>query len=82
MLMLMLKLLNIYSELYFKTRDIVKPLSVRELKATYVGKLVSVSGVVIRCTEVKPLASVITYTCDSCGSETYQQVLFILFFIV
>lgn len=61
--------------MYFKSRDITKPLSVRDLKACYVGKLVHVRGVVIRCTEVKPMASVVTYTCDTCGSETYQPVL-------
>jgi DNA replication licensing factor MCM7 len=48
--------------------------SVREIGADLVGKLVKVRGVVIRSTEVKPLANVITYTCDTCGSETYQPV--------
>uniref|UniRef100_A0A914RN50 DNA replication licensing factor MCM7 n=1 Tax=Parascaris equorum TaxID=6256 RepID=A0A914RN50_PAREQ len=59
-------------EVAFKSRTLDKPLSVREVKAAQVGKLVTVSGVVIRATEVKPMASVITYTCDTCGSETYQ----------
>lgn len=27
-----------------------------------------------RATEVKPMISVATYTCDICGSETYQPV--------
>uniref|UniRef100_A0A0M3HGR1 DNA replication licensing factor MCM7 n=1 Tax=Ascaris lumbricoides TaxID=6252 RepID=A0A0M3HGR1_ASCLU len=61
-------------EVAFKSRTLDKPLSVREVKAAQVGKLVTVSGVVIRATEVKPMASVITYTCDTCGSETYQPV--------
>lgn len=61
-------------EVYFKNRELQKPLSVRDLKANYVGKLVRVRGIVIRCTEVKPMATVITYTCDTCGSETYQPV--------
>lgn len=52
----------------------MKPFSVREIKAEHVGKLVSVRGVVIRATEVKPQASVLTYTCDTCGCETYQPV--------
>lgn len=38
------------------------------------GKLVSVRGIVTRCTEVKPMMQVATYTCDQCGSETYQPV--------
>ncbi|VDM43347.1 unnamed protein product [Toxocara canis] len=61
-------------EVAFKSRMIDKPLSVREIKAAQVGKLITMSGVVIRATEVKPMASVITYTCDTCGSETYQPV--------
>jgi len=61
-------------EIYFQCRPMDKLSSVREIGADLVGKLVKVRGVVIRSTEVKPLASVITYTCDTCGSETYQPV--------
>uniref|UniRef100_A0A0N5AEB1 DNA replication licensing factor MCM7 n=1 Tax=Syphacia muris TaxID=451379 RepID=A0A0N5AEB1_9BILA len=61
-------------EVIFKDRSTEKCLSVRELKAFHVGRLVSISGVVIRATEVKPAASVITYTCDTCGCETYQPI--------
>ncbi|MFH4975466.1 hypothetical protein AB6A40_002175 [Gnathostoma spinigerum] len=61
-------------DLCFKSRSIEKPLSVREIRAVHVGKLITVSGVVIRATEVKPMASVITYTCDTCGCETYQPI--------
>ncbi|VDK24941.1 unnamed protein product [Anisakis simplex] len=61
-------------EVAFKSRTNEKPLSVRDIKAAQVGKLITVRGVVIRATEVKPMASVITYTCDTCGSETYQPV--------
>ncbi len=38
------------------------------------GKLVTVRGIVTRCTEVKPMMQVATYTCDQCGAETYQPV--------
>lgn len=49
-------------------------LAVRDIRAQFVGKLVSVRGVVIRASEVKPSVSVITYSCDTCGSELYQPV--------
>lgn len=62
------------SEIYFKARDELKPMAIRELKAQYVGKLISLRAVVNRATEVKPLACVITYICDTCGSETFQPV--------
>lgn len=51
-----------------------KPLAIRDVKAEHIGKLVTVKGIVTRCTEVKPMLSVATYTCDQCGAETYQPI--------
>ncbi|VDK59607.1 unnamed protein product [Gongylonema pulchrum] len=62
-------------EIFFKGSALNKPLAIREVKAAHVGKLVTVTGIVIRATEVKPLASVMTYTCDTCGCETYQPII-------
>lgn len=61
-------------EVYFKNKDSEELLSVREVKAEHIGKLITVKGIVTRCTEVKPMLLVATYTCDQCGSETYQPV--------
>ncbi|KAK0404620.1 hypothetical protein QR680_017543 [Steinernema hermaphroditum] len=61
-------------EVYFKSRSSDNVLSVREITAPQVGKLVTLGGIVIRATEVKPMGAVITYTCDTCGCETYQPV--------
>lgn len=61
-------------EVSFKSTDITKALSVREIKAEHIGKLMTVRGIVTRCTEVKPMMVVATYTCDRCGAETYQPV--------
>lgn len=52
----------------------MKSTPVRLVKADHIGKLVSVRGIVTRCTEVKPMMQVATYTCDQCGAETYQPV--------
>lgn len=49
------------------------------MKAEHIGKLITVKGIVTRCTEVKPMLIVATYTCDQCGSETYQPVSKIVF---
>lgn len=49
-------------------------MSIREVKADNIGKLVTVRGIVTRCTEVKPMMVVATYSCDRCGAETYQPV--------
>ncbi|GMR32771.1 hypothetical protein PMAYCL1PPCAC_02966 [Pristionchus mayeri] len=61
-------------EIMFKSRAIEKAMNVRDIKAAYVGKLVTVGGAVIRAAEVRPMASVMTYTCDTCGAEAYQPV--------
>lgn len=52
--------------------------SLRDVKSSMVGHLVTVEGIVTRCTDVKPLMQVATYTCDNCGFEIYQVHLCIL----
>lgn len=42
--------------------------------ASDIGQLVTARGIVTRCTEVRPLMVVATYTCDQCGAETYQTI--------
>ncbi|KAG5880468.1 hypothetical protein JTB14_000573 [Gonioctena quinquepunctata] len=61
-------------EIYFQDRNANKNVSIRDVKAEHIGKLVTVRGIVTRCTEVKPMLSVATYTCDQCGAETYQPI--------
>ncbi|EFP00224.1 hypothetical protein GCK72_019451 [Caenorhabditis remanei] len=61
-------------EVYFTTEDQVHQTCVRNIKATEIGHLVSMKGVVIRATEVKPCVQVMTYTCDTCAAEVYQPV--------
>ena len=74
-------LIFVSSEVYFKHLSTHKASAVREVKADNIGKLVVVRGIVTRCTEVKPVVEVATYTCDQCGAESYQPVctLFALF---
>lgn len=64
----------LYSEVSFKPLSTDKTFSIREIKADHIGKLVTIRGIVTRSTEVKPMMVVATYTCDRCGSETYQPV--------
>lgn len=42
------------------------------MKALYIGQLVRISGIVTRCSDVKPLMQVAVYTCEDCGCEIYQ----------
>ncbi|XP_056636965.1 DNA replication licensing factor Mcm7 [Diorhabda sublineata] len=61
-------------EIYFQNLSTSKTVPIREIKAEHVGHLVTVRGIVTRCTEVKPMMCVATYTCDKCGAETYQPI--------
>ncbi|KAM7444334.1 Mcm2-7 hexameric complex component [Porites harrisoni] len=61
-------------EVYFKHLSNHRASAVREVKADSIGKLAVVRGIVTRCTEVKPVVEVATYTCDVCGAESYQPI--------
>jgi len=41
-----------------------------------IGHLVKIKGLVTRASDVKPHVTVCTYTCESCGSELFQEVPF------
>ena len=63
-----------HSEVCFRQQSRYRPLSVRKVRADSIGKLVTTRGIVTRATEVKPVMTVATYTCDQCGTESYQPV--------
>lgn len=46
----------------------------REIKGAQIGSLISIKGIVIRASDVKPQMQVATYTCDVCGYEVYQVI--------
>ena len=46
-------------EVYFKSQTNDKIIPIRDVKATHVGKLVNIRGIVTRATEVKPMMQVI-----------------------
>ena len=61
-------------EVKFKPRAGDKTVPVRKVMAQHIGHLITVRGIVTRVTDVKPQATTITYTCDQCGCEAYQEV--------
>jgi len=65
-------LIRRYDVLFIAPSSLIRPVSIRELKSSKVGHLVTVKGIVTRISEVKPLLVCATYTCDQCGSETFQ----------
>ena len=60
--------------MYFKPQSNAKAVHVRDVKAKDIGKLVTITGIVTRTGEVKPMLVVATYTCDTCAAETYQPI--------
>ncbi|CCI47748.1 unnamed protein product [Albugo candida] len=52
----------------------LKSVAIRHVKARHVGSLVRITGMVTRVSNVKPLLTVATYTCEICAFEVYQEV--------
>ena len=46
----------------------------RHVRSRSMGRLVTISGMIVRASDVKPQCVVATYTCDECGVEIYQDV--------
>lgn len=61
------------SELSFKPPTLAC-IPIREVKAEKIGHLITIRGIVTRCTDVKPKIKIVTYTCDQCGCESFQPV--------
>lgn len=49
-------------------------LALRHVRSRSMGKLVTITGMIVRASDVKPLCVVATYTCNTCGVEVYQDV--------
>ncbi|GLJ18929.1 hypothetical protein SUGI_0338540 [Cryptomeria japonica] len=63
-----------FFEVHIKAFAKEKAFTLREVKASHIGQLVKVMGIVTRCSDVKPLMQVAVYTCEECGFEIYQEV--------
>eukprot|EP00982_Pelagococcus_subviridis_P011248 31072-Pelagococcus_subviridis.AAC.10 len=63
---------------YFKPDAKNKNRAIRDIRAADIGRIVSFEcskqGICTRVGDVKPLLEVACFTCDSCGSELYQEV--------
>ncbi|KAG8855574.1 Mcm2-7 hexameric complex component [Serendipita sp. 411] len=60
--------------LYFRPIHNDPSMRVRDVKGAHLGHLITVRGIVTRVSEVKPLLLVNAYTCDSCGTEIFQDI--------
>lgn len=60
-----------------KKSDLEKTMSgvsLRYVRSRSMGRLVTIRGMIVRASDVKPQCVVATYTCDACGAEVYQVV--------
>ncbi|KAJ1545725.1 Mcm2-7 hexameric complex component, partial [Cladochytrium tenue] len=48
--------------------------SVREVKGSALGRLVTIRGMVTRVSNVRPMVRVVAYSCDRCGYENFDEV--------
>ena len=46
--------------------------SLRHVRSKSMGRMVTITGMVVRASDVKPYCHVATYSCDDCGAEVYQ----------
>jgi DNA replication licensing factor MCM7 len=51
-----------------------KALAIRQVRGEHLGHLITVRGIAIRVSDVKPAVIVNAYTCDRCGSEIFQEI--------
>merc|ERR1719223_296311 len=61
-------------DIRFEPRTNTKTMKLREINAKHVGALVQLDCIVLKVSQVKPRMQVVTYHCDVCGAEVFQNV--------
>ena len=56
------------------SNNAVSALSLRNVRSKSMGHLVTIIGMIVRSSEVKPSLVVAAYACDACGVEVYQVI--------
>ncbi|KDN39694.1 putative DNA replication licensing factor [Tilletiaria anomala UBC 951] len=62
-------------DLYFAPQRHDKPLAVRQVHGSHLGKFITVRGIITRVSEVKPFLQVEAVACDVCGAEIFTEVM-------
>lgn len=47
---------------------------IRKIRSDLIGKFITTRGIITKISTTKPSIKVAVYVCDSCGSETYQEI--------
>lgn len=49
-------------------------ISIRQIRSSKIGHFITTKGIITKISQIKPKLTVAVYVCDSCGSETYQEI--------
>ena len=52
---------------------IPRGVSLRHVRSKSMGRLVTITGMIVKASDVKPMLQVAAYTCDVCGAELYRE---------
>ncbi|CAK9057933.1 DNA replication licensing factor MCM7 (Minichromosome maintenance protein 7) (OsMCM7), partial [Durusdinium trenchii] len=61
-------------DIRFKPRGTCQSIPLRQIRAESVGALIQLDCLVVNLSQVKPKVEVVTYHCETCGSEIFQSV--------
>jgi len=53
--------------------NVPRGVSLRHVRSKSMGRLVTITGMIVKASDVKPMLQVAAYTCDVCGSELYRE---------
>jgi len=53
--------------------SIPRGVSLRHVRSKSMGRLVTITGMIVKASDVKPMLQVAAYTCDVCGAELYRE---------
>jgi DNA replicative helicase MCM subunit Mcm2 (Cdc46/Mcm family) len=52
---------------------IPRGVSLRHVRSKSMGRIVTITGMIVKASDVKPMLQVAAYTCDVCGAELYRE---------
>lgn len=55
------------------TGGVTRGVSLRHVRSKSMGRLVTITGMIVKSSDVKPMLQVAAYTCDVCGAEVYRE---------
>ena len=57
----------------YSAGSIPRGVSLRHVRSKSMGRIVTITGMIVKASDVKPMLQVAAYTCDVCGTELYRE---------